>query len=91
LDYYLLEYIINIRMKKTIYSKEHKYTVEQLKKGRKEAGLTQVEVARIIHRTQSYISKIESGQRRIDLYQLIQLANVYKKEITFFIKNPSPI
>lgn len=77
-------------MKKTIYSKEHKYTVEQLKKGRKEVGLTQVEVARIIHRTQSYISKMESGQRRIDLYQLIQLANVYKKDITFFIKSPRP-
>lgn len=77
-------------MKKTIYSEEHKYLVKQLKRGRKEIGLTQVEVARIIDRSQSCISKIESGQRRIDLLQLIQLANVYKKSISFFIKNPKP-
>jgi transcriptional regulator with XRE-family HTH domain len=72
-------------MNKTIYSKEHQYIVKKLKEARKEAGLSQVQVAKILHRTQSYISKIESGQRKIDLIQLKQFAKIYKKDLNFFI------
>jgi len=57
-------------MKKTIYSKEHKYLVEQLKKARKEAGFCQKGVAKLLNKTQSYVSKLESGQRRIEVLQL---------------------
>lgn len=73
-------------MSKTIYSKEHKHIVEQLKKARKEAGLSQGEVAKLLHRTQSYISKIESGQRKIDVVQLKEFAKIYKKNLDFFLK-----
>ena len=38
-------------MSKAIYSKDHKYIVEQLKKIRKEAGLEQAEVAKLIGKT----------------------------------------
>jgi len=73
-------------MNKTIYTNEHKYIVQQLKKARVEAGLDQEEVAKLLKKTQSYISKIESGQRRIDVVQLKELAKIYKKPIGFFIK-----
>lgn len=73
-------------MSKTIYSKEHKYIVEQLKKAREEAGLSQGEVAKLLRRTQSYISKIESGQRKIDVVQLKEFAKIYKKNLDFFVK-----
>lgn len=73
-------------MNKVIYSKEHKYLVEQLKKARQEAGLEQKEVAKLLSKTQSYISKIESGQRRIDVVQLKEIARVYKKSISYFMK-----
>jgi transcriptional regulator with XRE-family HTH domain len=73
-------------MSKTIYSKEHKYIVEQLKKARQEAGLDQLDVAELLGKTQSYISKIESGQRRIDIITLKEFAKVYKKDINFFLK-----
>lgn len=73
-------------MNKSIYSKNHRYLVKQLKKARKEAGLTQREVAQLLGKTQSYISKIESGQRRIDIVQLKKLAKIYKKNLNFFIK-----
>ncbi len=72
-------------MKKTIYSKEHKYLVNRLKQARKEAGFDQKEVAKLLRTTQSYISKIESGQRRIDVIQLKTFAKIYKKPINFFI------
>jgi transcriptional regulator with XRE-family HTH domain len=72
-------------MSKTIYSKEHKYIVKQLKRARKEANLSQGEVAKLLHKTQSYISKIESGQRKVDVIQLKEFAKIYKKDINYFI------
>lgn len=73
-------------MTKAIYSKEHKFVVEQLKKARLEAGLDQEKAAELLKKTQSYISKVESGQRRIDIVQLKEFAKIYKKEVDFFIK-----
>ena len=73
-------------MSKAIYSKDHKFLVEQLKKARIEAGLDQDEVARLLGKTQSYVSKIESGQRRIDIIQLKEFAKTYKKPLDYFIK-----
>jgi len=72
-------------MVKTIFSKEHKYIVEQLKKARQEARLDQAEVARLLGRTQSHVSKVESGQRRIDIVALKEFARIYKKPIDFFL------
>ncbi len=73
-------------MSKAIYSKDHKYIVEQLKKARKEAGLEQVEVAKLLGKTQSHVSKIESGQRRIDVIQLKEFSMIYKKPLSFFVR-----
>lgn len=73
-------------MDKTIYSKDHEFLVEQLKKARKETGLDQADVAKLLGTTQSYVSKVESGQRRIDVFQLRKFAQIYKKDLSFFIK-----
>lgn len=73
-------------MVKTIYSKEHRSLVERLKTARKEAGLDQGDAAKLLGATQSYISKVESGQRRIDIVQLKAFARIYKKKIDYFIK-----
>lgn len=73
-------------MNKAIFSKDHKYTVEQLKRARAEAGLDQVEVAKMLGKTQPHVSKIEAGQRRLDITQLKEFAKIYKKSLTYFIK-----
>lgn len=73
-------------MSKAIYSKDHKYIVGQLKRVRQEAGLEQEQVAKMLKKTQSYVSKIESGQRRIDIITLKEFAKIYKKGLSFFIK-----
>lgn len=73
-------------MPKTIYSKDHRYTVERLKKARLNAGLDQVKVGKLLGRSQSYISKIESGQRRIDTMALKEFAQAYHKSVNYFIK-----
>ena len=73
-------------MVKTIYSEEHKYTVEQLKKARQDSGLDQLAVSKLLGKTQSYISKIESGQRRIDVVELKEFSRLYKKPFKYFLK-----
>lgn len=73
-------------MATSIYSDDHKFIVMQLKKARTEAGLDQKKVAELLGKTQSYISKIESGQRKIDIVQLKEFAKIYKKKIDFFLK-----
>ena len=72
-------------MTKSLYSNDHKQLVEQLKKARKEVGMDQKDVAKALCKTQSYISKIETGQRRVDVIQLKELARIYKKSVSFFI------
>ena len=74
-------------MVKTIYSKEHRNLVERLKKARKEKGLDQRDVAKLLGVSQSYVSKIESGQRRIDIVQLKAFARIYRRKIDYFIKS----
>jgi len=73
-------------MTKVIFSEDHKYLVSQLKKAREEAKLDQITVAKLLGRTQSYVSKIESGQRRIDVVQLKQFARIYKKPLDYFLR-----
>ena len=68
-------------MKKSIHTKEYAYFVERLRKARKEAGLTQVQVAKKLKRPQSYISTIESGQQRVDVVELRKFAKLYNKKI----------
>ena len=73
-------------MTKSIYTKEYKKVIERLKKARQEAGFKQIEVARKLARTQSYISKVEKGERRIDIVELKKIADIYKKSLDYFIK-----
>jgi transcriptional regulator with XRE-family HTH domain len=42
---------------------------------RKKAGLTQAQVAKRLGRYQSYIATVESGQRRVDVVELLDLAD----------------
>ena len=37
-------------------------------------------------KTQPHISKIEAGQRRLDITQIKEFAKIYKKDINYFIK-----
>ena len=73
-------------MKKTIYENEYETFVNRLKKARKDAGLTQVQVAKKLACTQAYISKVESGQLRVDVLELKKFAKIYGKDASYFLK-----
>src|SRR3989338_2238312 len=86
LEYNAMEYYTTNVMPRAIYTKDHNAIVERLKKARIEAGLGQVEVAKKLGKTQSYLSKIESGQRRFDVLQLKEFAKIYNKPLDYFVK-----
>ncbi|MEX0910110.1 MAG: helix-turn-helix transcriptional regulator [Candidatus Paceibacterota bacterium] len=86
-EFLILHYPIDdSNMKKSIHTKEYAYFVERLCKARKEAGLTQVQVAKKLKRPQSYISTIESGQQRVDVIELQKFAKMYKRDLDYFFK-----
>ena len=72
-------------MDKSIHSKEYKIVLERMRKARLEAGLTQVQVAKKLGHHQSYVSKIESGERRIDVVELNKFAKLYGKSVSYFL------
>lgn len=49
------------------------------------AGLTQVQVAASLGLPQSFVSKCESGERRIDAVELERFAKLYGKPVAFFL------
>ncbi|OGI56981.1 hypothetical protein A2906_02965 [Candidatus Nomurabacteria bacterium RIFCSPLOWO2_01_FULL_37_25] len=59
---------------------------EKLRSARLEAELTQVEAGKKLKRPQSYLSKIERGERKIEAIELGDFAKIYKKDIKYFIK-----
>lgn len=73
-------------MSKSVYTQEYKEIIKRLKKGRIEAGLAQQTVADKLGKPQSYISKIESGERRLDVAEIKKFAIIYKKNVNFFIQ-----
>jgi len=67
----------------------YKYEVfrELLIKARKETGLTQVELAQLLNVPQSFVSKYERGERRLDFTEFIELAELLKIDISNFISS----
>lgn len=70
----------------TIRTKEYADFIGKLRKARLEAGLRQIDVAKKLKRTQSYVSRVEVGEQRIDILELKRFATMYNKDINYFIK-----
>ncbi|MGD0474262.1 MAG: helix-turn-helix transcriptional regulator [Candidatus Velthaea sp.] len=61
---------------KSLYTSRYKRLIKRLVAARSVAGLTQAQVAQKLGRGQSYVSKYESGERRLDVVELIDIADV---------------
>ena len=73
-------------MSKSVYSEDYRKIIQRLKEARLVAGFSQQDVADKLSKPQSYLSKIESGERRLDVGELKELARIYKKTDSFFLK-----
>ena len=65
-------------MAKSRYSKQYERLLSTLREARKDAGLTQSEVAAKFGGHASFVSKVESGERRIDVVELAAFCRVYR-------------
>lgn len=72
-------------MKKSIHTNERAGFVKKLKQARFEAGLTQADVAKKLDCSQSWVSKIELGELRVEAIWLNRLAKLYAKKIEYFL------
>ena len=68
-----------------------KYTyekiVKRLKQLRKNLKISQNEVADILGKFPSYISKVENGKRRLDVIEFAELLEIYKVDVDEFLRS----
>jgi transcriptional regulator with XRE-family HTH domain len=63
---------------KHLRSRGHRALLAVLVASRREAGLTQRELAERLKRPHSFVSKIESGERRVDVLEFVEIAKALK-------------
>lgn len=73
-------------MAKSLFTREYREFAELLREKRLEAGLTQVELAERSAFPQSYISKFERGELRVDVVQLDKLCRAMNVDLADFAK-----
>ncbi len=73
-------------MEKTLTSRAHTKLVRMLIDKREAVGITQTELASKLGEYQSFVARLESGQRRIDVVEFIELARVLNFDAASFIE-----
>ena len=64
-------------MRNSVYTKRYARFLHALKKARLSAKLTQLEAAKLLKQHQSFVSKCESGERRVDAVELDEFCKIY--------------
>ena len=65
----------------SVYSEEYQLVINALKKARKEKGITQAQLAEALGKPQSFIAKVESGERRLDVVEFVHLARLVGADV----------
>lgn len=73
-------------MNDTLRSAAHVRLITLLRETRMTAGLTQTEVASVLGKPQSYIAKVETGERRLDVVEFIQLVSAIRGDPEFIVR-----
>ncbi len=71
---------------KTIYQEPYLRLVQALVQARKNAGLTQTQVAEKLSKPQSYIAKVEGADRKLDVMEFVELCQAIDADATVLIK-----
>jgi transcriptional regulator with XRE-family HTH domain len=71
---------------KSIFTRRQEVLQNLLKSARLEANLTQAELANKLQRPQSFVSKIESGERLLDILELKEVCDALEISLPDFAR-----
>lgn len=60
----------------SIYSSEYQLVIKNLREIRIKKGITQERLAQALKRPQSFVAKVESGERRLDVIEFAYIAGL---------------
>jgi len=72
---------------KSVFTAEYRNFLQQLIHARKLAGLTQHDVATRLGKPQSFVSKYENGERRLDVVEYLKVASAIGFDPCELIRN----
>ncbi len=84
-DFIVYNMKIKKQPEKSIYTDEYAVVLRLMKAARKKSGVTQVELAERLGQTQSFVSKVERGDRRLDIVQLRSILREFSVSLTQFV------
>lgn len=73
-------------MEKSLFSPKQKVLLALLKQVRTDAGLRQEDVAKRLRKPQSFVSKYESGERRVDLLETREICVAIGVSLIDFVR-----
>lgn len=73
-------------MARSLHSYPYEVFRKMLVEARQASGLTQVQVANALGKPQSYVSKCEQGERRLDFAEFVAVAGVLGIDIAHFVE-----
>ncbi|RPH24151.1 XRE family transcriptional regulator [Buttiauxella warmboldiae] len=60
----------------SIYSSEYQLVITALRSARRDKGMTQAQLAKALGKPQSFIAKVENGERRLDVIEFAHIAHL---------------
>lgn len=72
-------------MPKSVYAETYRRFIKKLISARTDAGVTQVQLAERIGWQQTDVSKVERGERRLDVVEFLQFAAALEIDAAVFI------
>ena len=73
------------QMEKSIFSDDYELFLQLVRSARQRAGLTQEDVAKRLGKTQSFVSKCERGERRLDIVDVREFCRAIGTTLTEFV------
>ena len=73
-------------MTKSVFTDRYRLFLQLLIQERKDKGITQVRLAALLQKPQSYVSKYENGERRLDVIEFLDIAGCLGIDPAEFIK-----
>ena len=72
-------------MPKSIFSATYQMFLEEFRAAREKAG-TQEEIAKRLGQTQTFVSKCERGERRVDIAEMFAFCDVFGLDAAEFVR-----